>query len=130
MAISVLLCPHWDRLTNPGDRFAAAPYAGELLRRACCCAVPVAPRVPAAARTTAVSARAACARAAPARDPYESVGVATWFSSQPSMLRASVGIGSEPWSRTAAWKAGSENDAPSRWRARSRRRSISSLPVR
>ena len=53
-----------------------------------------------------------------------------WPSSQVSMLRARVGIGSEPWSRTAAWKAGSENAGPSRRLASSRSRSISSLPVR
>ena len=51
-------------------------------------------------------------------------------SSQVAMLRARVGIGSEPWSRTAAWKSGSENAEPSRCLASSRSRSISSLPVR
>jgi hypothetical protein len=51
-------------------------------------------------------------------------------SSHASMLRSRVGIGSEPWSRTAAWKAGSENAAPSRRLDSSRSRSISSLPVR
>lgn len=55
---------------------------------------------------------------------------ASGVSSQAAMLRARVGIGSEPWSRTAAWKAGSENAGPRRPRASSRSRSISSLPVR
>jgi hypothetical protein len=51
-------------------------------------------------------------------------------SSQPAMLRVRVGIGSEPWSSTAAWKAGSENLTPRRRWASSLIRMISSLPVR
>ena len=52
------------------------------------------------------------------------------LSSQPAMLRASVGIGSEPWSSTAPWNAGRENAGPRRLRASSLIRRISSLPVR
>jgi uncharacterized membrane protein len=51
-------------------------------------------------------------------------------SSQSAMLRARTGIGSEPWSSTAAWNAGSENAGPSRCLASSLIRRISSLPVR
>ncbi len=51
-------------------------------------------------------------------------------SSQSAMLRARTGIGSEPWSSTAAWKEGSENAGPSRCLASSLILRISSLPVR
>ena len=51
-------------------------------------------------------------------------------SSQSAMLRARTGIGSEPWSSTAAWNAGSENAGPSRSLASSLILRISSLPVR
>jgi len=42
------------------------------------------------------------------------------------MLRARAGIGSAPWSRMAAWKAGSENAGPRLALASSRSRRISS----
>ena len=48
------------------------------------------------------------------------LGSAQVWSSQPTMLRASVDIDSEPWSSTAAWKAGSANAGPSRRRASAR----------
>jgi acetyl esterase/lipase len=72
---------------------------------------------------TSVQARAGQTRSTgPAGQPAR--------SSQVPMLRARVGIGSEPWSRTAPWKPASENAGPRRLRASSRIRRISSLPVR
>jgi hypothetical protein len=86
-------------------------------------------------RSGAGACRPAPPRRGPPRPPEEVSRTyrddsGSWRSSQVVMLRARVGIGSEPWSRTAAWKAGSENAGPRRRRASCRRRSISSLPVR
>ena len=49
---------------------------------------------------------------------------------QLSMFRRRTGMGSDPLSRMAAWKAGSENADPRRSSASARNRRISALPVR